>query len=36
LSEAVPQADRTAFDRAIAQLTERSAKLVGDVGRRKT
>src|SRR4051812_12102177 len=31
LSEAVSAADRAAFDRAVAQLTERSAKLVGDM-----
>jgi len=30
LSEAVTPADRAAFDRAVAKLTERSAKLVGD------
>ncbi len=31
LSEVVSAADRAAFDRAVAQLTERSAKLVGDM-----
>jgi DNA-binding MarR family transcriptional regulator len=31
LSEVVSAADRAAFDRAVAQLTERSAKLVGDL-----
>jgi len=31
LSEAVSAADRVAFDRAVTQLTERSAKLVGDM-----
>jgi DNA-binding MarR family transcriptional regulator len=30
LSEAVPPADRAAFDRVIQQLTERSAKLVAE------
>jgi DNA-binding MarR family transcriptional regulator len=30
LSEAVAPGDRAAFDRAVQQLTERSAKLVGD------
>src|SRR5262245_13358984 len=30
LSEVVAASDRAAFDRAVAQLTERSAKLVGD------
>jgi DNA-binding MarR family transcriptional regulator len=33
LSEVVSMADRAAFDRAVAQLTERSAKLVGDMDR---
>jgi DNA-binding MarR family transcriptional regulator len=31
LAEAVAAADRAAFDRAIAQLTERSAKLVAEI-----
>ena len=31
LSEVVPAADRAAFDRAVVLLTERSAKLVGDM-----
>lgn len=33
LSEVVNPADRAAFDRAVAQLTERSAKLVAEGGR---
>jgi DNA-binding MarR family transcriptional regulator len=33
LSEAVSAADRAAFDRAVAQLTERSATLVGQAER---
>ena len=31
LSEVVAPADRAAFDRAMKQLTERSAKLVGEI-----
>jgi DNA-binding MarR family transcriptional regulator len=34
LSEAVSAADRAAFERAVAQLTERSARLVGEIDRR--
>ena len=34
LSEVVTPADRAAFDRAVAQLTERSAKLVAEMERR--
>ena len=36
LSEAVAPADRVAFDRAMKQLTERSAKLVADLENGKT
>jgi DNA-binding MarR family transcriptional regulator len=36
LAEAVSAADRAAFDRAIAQLTERSAKLVAEIESGKT
>ncbi len=36
LSEAVAPADRVAFDRAMRQLTERSAKLVADLENGKT
>jgi DNA-binding MarR family transcriptional regulator len=32
LSQVVSAADRTAFDRAVAQLTERSAQLIADAG----
>jgi DNA-binding MarR family transcriptional regulator len=36
LSEVVAPADRAAFDRAVQQLTERSAKLVGDTENTET
>jgi DNA-binding MarR family transcriptional regulator len=36
LSEVVEPADRVAFDRAVRQLTERSAKLVVEIEGRKT
>jgi DNA-binding MarR family transcriptional regulator len=36
LSEVVAPGDRAAFDRAMKQLTERSAKLVGDTGSSET
>lgn len=36
LSEAVPPADRAAFDRAMTALTERSASLVGKIEHRGT
>jgi DNA-binding MarR family transcriptional regulator len=36
LAEAVSAADRAVFERAVAQLTERSAKLVGEIDSEET
>ena len=36
LAEVVPQGDRAAFDRAMKQLTKRSAELVAEIERGRT